>query len=260
MTERTGIEALVRRDRWIVVGALAVAVALSWVWLVPMALRLKREGMMCGVTSWVTCDTGDLAMLFAMWAVMMAGMMLPSAAPMVLLYACVVRRSPGIERPAACINAFAWGYLVAWTTFSLCATALQRVFTQWLLLSSTMAAQSAAFGGTLLIMAGAYQFTPLKRACLAHCRSPAEFITRHWKSGVSGAFQMGASHGLYCLGCCWALMLLLFVGGVMNLWWIAALTIFVLLEKVASFGALGGRISGWVLCGLGIWTLVRGYF
>jgi predicted metal-binding membrane protein len=260
VTDRTSIEAILRRDRWVVGGALAIAVVLAWAWLVPMALQLKREGMMCGVTSWVTCDTGDLAMLFAMWAVMMAGMMLPSATPMVLLYACVVRKSPGIERPAAHINAFAWGYLAAWTLFSLGATALQRIFTQGLLLSPMMAAQSAAFGGTLLIMAGVYQLTPLKHACLAHCRSPAEFITRHWRPGVTGAFQMGSWHGLYCLGCCWALMLLLFVGGVMNLWWIAALTIFVLFEKVATLGPRGCRISGWILCVLGGWTLVRAYW
>lgn len=258
MTDRTRIEALLRRDRWIVGAALAVAIALCWVWLVPMALQLKREGMMCGVTSWVTCDTGDLAMLFAMWAVMMAGMMLPSAAPIVLLYARVVRNGPGIERPAAQINAFAWGYLFLWTLFSLGATALQRIFTQWLLLSPMMAAQSAAFGGAMLIMAGAYQLTPLKRACLARCRSPAEFLSRHWRPGVRGGFHLGVAHGLYCLGCCWALMLLLFVGGVMNLWWIAALTVFVLLEKLAPFGVQAARVSGIIFCVAGFCILARG--
>ena len=257
MTDRTRIEDIIKRDRWLVGGALGVAVALSWAWLVPMALQLKRDGMMCGVTSWVACETGDLAMLFAMWAVMMAGMMLPSAAPVVLLYACVVRKSPGIDRPAAHVNGFTWGYLLVWTLFSLAATALQFFFTQGLLLSSMMASQRPVFAGTLLILAGTYQLTPWKRACLAHCRSPAEFLTRHWKPGVGGAVHMGGTHGLYCLGCCWALMLLLFVGGVMNLWWIAALTIFVLLEKLAAFGAQGGRASGLILCALGVWILVR---
>jgi predicted metal-binding membrane protein len=258
VTDRTPIEALLRRDRWIVGAALAVAVALCWAWLVPMALQLKREGMMCGVTSWVTCNAGDMAMLFAMWAVMMAGMMLPSAAPIVLLYACVVRKSPGIERPAAHINAFAWGYLVVWTVFSVGATALQRVFTEWLLLSPMMAAQSAAFGGVLLIAAGAYQLTPWKRACLAHCRSPAQFLSQHWRAGVRGGFHLGVAHGLYCLGCCWALMLLLFVGGVMNLWWIAALTVFVLLEKIAPFGAQVARASAVLFTVAGIVILARG--
>lgn len=260
MTDRTRIEALVKRDRWLVGGALVVAVALAWAWLVPMALQLKRDGMMCGVTSWVTCDTGDLAMLFAMWAVMMAGMMLPSAAPVVLLYACVVRKSPGIGRPASHVNAFAWGYLLVWTLFSLGATALQRIFTQWLLLSPMMASQSPLFGGMMLILAGVYQLTPWKRACLAHCRSPAEFLTRHWKPGVSGGFYLGSAHGLYCLGCCWALMLLLFVGGVMNLWWIVVLTIFTLLEKLAAFGAQGERVSGLLLCTLGAWSLLSSLF
>jgi predicted metal-binding membrane protein len=259
MIDPTRIEAILRRDRWIVGGALAVAVALCWIWLVPMAVQVKREGMMCGVASWAMVDTwglGHFAMLFAMWAVMMAGMMLPSAAPIVLLYACVVRRSPGIDRPAAHVNAFACGYLLMWTLFSLGSTALQHLFTQWLLLSSTMASQSPVFGGTMSIMAGGYQLTPWKRACLASCRFPAGFLTRHWRPGVSGGFRMGITHGLYCLGCCWALMLLLFVVGVMNLWWIAALTIFVLAEKVAAFGVLGGRLIGVGLCAFGLWTVI----
>jgi predicted metal-binding membrane protein len=109
----------------------------------------------------------------------------------------------------------------------------------------------------LLVLAGVYQFSALKRACLASCRSPVEFITRHWRAGGPGAFRMGVEHGLYCLGCCWALMLLLFVGGVMNLWVIAAITLFVLLEKVAPFGVQGGRVSGVLLVLLGAWVLLR---
>lgn len=257
MSGRTRIESLVRRDRWLVGGALGVAVALSWAWLVPMAVQMKRDGMMCGVTSWVTCDTGDLAMLFAMWVVMMAGMMLPSAAPTMLLYGCVVRKSPDGEKATKQIYAFAGGYLLIWSAFSFIATLLQYALAQALLLSPMMKAESPVFGGVLLLAAGAYQFTPLKRACLDACRSPAEFLTRHWRQGVSGGFHVGVASGLYCLGCCWALMLLLFVGGVMNLWWIAALTVFVLLEKIAPFGAAGGRVSGVALGAVGLWHLVR---
>jgi predicted metal-binding membrane protein len=256
----TPIEVLLRRDRWLVGGALAVAVVLCWAWLVPMAREMEKEGMMCGVASWAMVDTwspGHLAMLFAMWAVMMAGMMLPSAAPIVLLYAGVVRKSPGIERPSAQVYAFAGGYLVVWTLFSLAATVLQRVFTQFLLLSDMMASQSAVFGAVMLMVAGGYQLTPWKRACLAWCRSPVDFLTHFWQPRVSGGFRMGVAHGLYCLGCCWALMLLLFVGGVMNLWWIAALTVFVLIEKTAPLGARGGRWLGVLPIAAGVWMLVR---
>jgi predicted metal-binding membrane protein len=256
----TPVEMLLRRDRWLAGGALVIVVVLCWAWLVPMARTMEREGMMCGVASWAMVDTWELnhlAMLVAMWAVMMAGMMLPSAAPIVLLYAGVVRKSPGIERPSAHIYGFAAGYLVVWTLFSVGATVLQRIFTGWLLLSPTMASESPIFGGVMLIIAGAYQMTPLKQACLAWCRSPVDFLTRFWKPGISGGFRLGMAHGLFCLGCCWALMLLLFVGGVMNLWWIAALTIFVLLEKLTPIGGRGARWLGVVPILIGGWMLVR---
>lgn len=187
--DRSPIERIVRRDRWIVGAALAIAIALCWVWLLPMAFEVKREGMMCGVASWAMVDTWEpahLAILFAMWVVMMAGMMLPSAAPTVLLYSCVVRKSPGIENPAAHINAFAWGYVMAWVGFSLLATALQRVLTGKLLLSSMMSSDTPIFGATMLLVAGAYQLTPWKKACLSRCRSPAEFLTRYWRPGPMG--------------------------------------------------------------------------
>ena len=148
MSSVTPVEILLRRDRWLVGAVLVIAVTLCWAWLVPMARTMEREGMMCGVASWAMVDTwslSTLAMLFAMWAVMMAGMMLPSATPILLLYAGVVRKSPGIERPAAHVYAFAAGYLVAWTLFSLGATLLQRVLTSYLLLSPTMASESPVF-------------------------------------------------------------------------------------------------------------------
>jgi predicted metal-binding membrane protein len=254
---RTSVESLLRHDRRLVAGALVIAIALCWAWLVPMALEMKRDGMMCGVASWESCGTGDLAMLFAMWAVMMAGMMLPSAAPALLLYACVIRKSPGADRVQAHVHAFAGGYLVVWTVFSLLATVLQRVLAQLLLLNPMMETSSALLGGALLLIAGAYQFTPWKRTCLNVCRSPIEFMTRHWKPGVRGGFHLGIANGLFCLGCCWALMLLLFVGGVMNLWCIAALTVFVLLEKLAPLGAQGGRVSGALIFATGIWMIAR---
>jgi predicted metal-binding membrane protein len=256
---RTPLESLLRRDRWLVGGALAVAVALCWAWLVPMARDMY--GPMTGAAAWMMTDNWDfthLALLFAMWVVMMAGMMLPSAAPALLIYASVIRRSPAGERASAHVYAFAGGYLVVWTFFSLVATVLQRWLAHALLLSPMMETQNPVFSGALLIAAGLFQLTPWKRTCLDACRSPAEFLVHHWRPGVGGGFYLGLANGLYCLGCCWALMLLLFVGGVMNLWCIVALTVFVLLEKLAPLGVQGGRLSGVLLTALGLWLLIPG--
>ena len=258
MGDRTPFESLLLRDRWLIGGALAVSIALCWAWIVPMARDMY--GSMEGASAWMMTDTWDfthLVLLFAMWVVMMAGMMLPSAAPTLLLYAGVIRKSPEAGRAQAHVHAFAGGYLLIWTAFSLVATVLQRVLTHWLLLSPMMEARGRWFGGAVLIVAGLYQLTPYKRTCLESCRSPAAFIAQHWKRGIGGGFRLGVAHGLNCLGCCWALMLLLFVGGVMNLLWIAALTIFVLLEKIAPYGVQGGRLSGVLIVMMGLWNLVQ---
>lgn len=256
--ERTSLESLLRRDRWLVGGVLALATAVCWAWIVPMARDMY--GDMTGSSAWMMTSNWDaphLALLAAMWVVMMAGMMLPSAAPLLLLYAAVVRRSPDGARARAHVYAFAGGYLVIWTVFSLAATVLQRVFAHLLLLNPMMEPGNRGFAGALLILAGIYQLTPYKLTCLDLCRSPAQFITEHITPGVGGGFRLGLVHGLYCLGCCWALMLLLFVGGVMNLWCIVALTLFVLLEKVAPFGLQGGRLSGGLLAAFGVWYLLH---
>lgn len=257
MRDRTSLESLLLRDRWLTGGALFIMVALCWAWIVPMARDMY--GSMRGPSAWMMTRTWDfphLVLLFAMWVVMMAGMMLPSAAPTLFLYAGVIRKSPDGARARSHIYAFAAGYLLVWTAFSLLATALQRVLAECLLLSPMMEARGRGFGSALLILAGVWQLTPFKRTCLESCRSPVAFITQHWKRGVAGGFQLGMAHGLYCLGCCWALMLLLFVGGVMNLWWIGALTVFVLLEKLAPLGAQGGRFSGLLIMAMGVWNLL----
>ena len=259
MGDRTTLESLLRRDRWLIGGALAVMIALCWAWLVPMARDMY--GTMTGASAWMMTDRWDLAhvtLLFAMWVVMMAGMMLPSAAPTLLLYAGVIRKSPDGERAPAHVYAFAGGYLLVWTAFSLIATVLQRVLANLLVLTPMMETRDRAVGGALLIVAGIYQLTPFKRTCLESCRSPAAFIAEHWRRGVAGGFRLGLAHGTYCLGCCWALMLLLFVGGVMNLWWIAGLTIIVLLEKLAPLGGQGGRLLGLLIIAMGLWHLVQG--
>jgi predicted metal-binding membrane protein len=258
MTGRSALETALIRDRWFVGGALAVAVALSWAWIVPMARDMY--GDMSGSAAWMM-STGwwgarhDL-MLFAMWVVMMYGMMLPSAAPVLLIFAAVVRASDEGADSMPRVYAFAAGYLIVWTAFSLLATIVQVLLADRVLLVPMMELRTPVLGGALLVAAGLYQLTPFKQSCLKSCRSPASFITAHWRPGRRGALRMGVEHGFYCLGCCWVLMLLLFVGGVMNLIWIAAITVFVLLEKLTPVGIQGGRLSGVLLLGAGLWFIV----
>jgi predicted metal-binding membrane protein len=198
----------------------------------------------------MTMERPIFALVVAMWWVMMIAMMVPSAAPTVLLYAQVHRKSvdPGANPP---IGAFLWGYLLCWLVFSIAAAAAQMWLERLALASPmTMALHSRVAAGVLLIAAGAYQLSPLKDACLGQCRSPADFLARHYRPGASGAFQMGFRHGAYCVGCCWPLMLLLFVGGVMNIAWIAALALIVAAEKLLPYGQWIARIVGIALvCG-----------
>jgi predicted metal-binding membrane protein len=185
-------------------------------------------------------------------------MMLPSATPMLLLYGGVARRSAsGASAASHQIYAIAAGYFVVWALFSLGATALQRLLAKLLFVSSMMEVTSPVVGATLLLVAGVYQLTPIKQTCLRTCQSPFGFLMSRWRTGLAGAFRMGLEHGALCVGCCWALMLLLFAGGVMNLAVIAALTALVAFEKLTPFGAQGARISGVLLIAAALWMLVR---
>jgi predicted metal-binding membrane protein len=196
---------------------------------------------MTGVQPWTATEFG---LRLAMWAVMMVAMMVPSAAPMTLMYAAVACKAAAQHNPLAPTFVFVTGYIAMWTIFSVVATIAQHALDQAALLSPMMVSKSSLFGAALLIAAGVYQLTPFKNACLRNCRTPAHFLSRHWRIGNLGAFRMGLRLGAYCVGCCWILMGLLFVGGVMNLLWIAAIAIFVLLEKTIPFGELSGRIAG----------------
>ena len=253
----TILEWALRSDRTPAIVLLILLPLVSWMWIVIMARDMY--GPMTGASGWMMTarwDVPHLLLLWAMWAVMMTGMMLPSASPMLLLYGVIARRSAQTSA-ARRIYAFACAYLIVWAVFSLGATVLQRVLAALLLVSSMMEITSPAAGATLLLIAGVYQLTPLKLACLRTCQSPLRFLMSRWRNGLSGAFRMGLQHGAYCLGCCWALMLLLFVGGVMNLTVIAALTAFVAFEKLAAFGVYGARISGVLLIMAGFWMIVR---
>jgi predicted metal-binding membrane protein len=265
----TATEALLRRDRLIVAACLAVICLLSWYYLLSGA----GTGMSTvAMTTWqfpppVYGDSGTSHwpaqywwIMIVMWWVMMIAMMVPSAAPMILLYARVRRHSQrrdgstGGSIPTAI---FLTGYLLAWLVFSLVATVLQWALEQVGLVHGMMMwSNSAILSGVFLLAAGTYQFSPLKSVCLTHCRGPASFLTQHWRKGSLGALQMGLEHGLYCVGCCWFLMLLLFVGGIMNLVWIAGLAIFVLLEKLLPRGVQVARWSGGMMVLAGAYLLL----
>ena len=227
-----------------------------WAWVAAMARDMY--GPMTGASAWmmsVEWHAPRLVLLWAMWAAMMFAMMLPTAAPVVLLYARAMRNRPAERTATLSIYALASGYGLVWALFSVGATALQRLLANALMMTPMMEPAMPAVAAWLLILAGVYQLTPLKHACLRLCRSPIVTLSAGWREGVGGAFRMGLSHGLYCLGCCWALMLLLFAGGVMNLVVILALTAWVAIEKLAPFGTQSARLSGALLAGLGIWML-----
>ena len=242
---------LPQRQRIAVWAGLVGVSLIAWVYLVWMAIAMdmSMDQSMAGVRSWTAMD---FIMMFLMWAVMMVGMMVPTAIPMTLIYAAIARKAQERGQFAAPTAMFVSGYVLAWTIFSAGATGLQWGLDQAALLSPMMVTTSPALGAALLICAGIYQLTPAKHACLDHCRAPANFIAEHWRAGSRGALLMGLHHGWFCLGCCWALMLLLFFGGVMNLLWIAAITLFVLLEKVLPVGARGGRWSGGAMAVAGL--------
>jgi predicted metal-binding membrane protein len=271
----TGLATLLRRDRLAVAAALTVVTLLAWAYLLWLSAQMAGDGMtgmadmpgmdmsaMAGamapsIRAW---SPADFAFMFAMWAVMMVGMMTPSVAPMLLLYAGVGRKAAESGAPFASTGWFFAGYLAVWTGFSALATFAQWALTTLALLTPMMATSSATLGGIVLIAAGLYQWTPLKETCLRSCQAPLGFLAAHggFRGEPLGALRLGMAHGGYCLGCCFALMALLFVGGIMNVLWIAGLTIVVLLEKIVPAGRLIPRISGALIAAAGVWLLIQG--
>ena len=250
---------LMRHDRALVFGGLAAVIVLSWVWLMTGA-GLKMDEMDMGggqimlmAPPWTL---GYAAMIFLMWIIMMAAMMLPSAAPAILLVAALTKQR-GERHAIRASGAFALGYVAIWGAFSLIATGLQWGLDRAGLLSETMASGSVVLAALLLFAAGVYQLTPWKQACLRHCRSPLEFLTRYWRRGPLGPMLAGAWHGVFCLGCCWMLMGLLFVGGLMNLLWIAGLALLVLIEKLFPLGPRVSQFTGVALIAWGAFVLIH---
>jgi predicted metal-binding membrane protein len=267
----TALEAVLRRDRAVVIVAIAVITALAWADLVWLAGDMAMGGMDMTGYRMIPAGRGlmmpadapwrpiEFGYVFVMWIVMMIGMMMPSAAPMILIYARVGRQAATQGKPFAASGWFAGGYLAAWAVFSLVATSAQWALERAALLTPMMESASNRLGAAVLILAGVYQWAPLKDACLSHCRSPLLFIQRHggFHREPLGALTLGFRHGIYCIGCCWALMALLFVGGVMNLFWIATLAILVLFEKVVPFGRVVARAAGLVFIAAGVWLLLQ---
>jgi predicted metal-binding membrane protein len=252
------LAAALKRDRVIVAFGLAGVAALSWTYLIYMdwGMRHMEIGMqmviMPAMRHW---SAWDLVLVFLMWSVMMVAMMVPAASPVILLFAEINRRRNKLQGTFASTGQFLLGYLAAWTGFSVFATLAQWGLLNAALVSPMMQSTSRALGGGLLLAAGLFQFSRLKYACLAHCRSPMGFLATEWRDGLAGAFRMGLRHGGYCLGCCWALMALLFVFGVMNLLWVACLSGFVLLEKITSANQLASRLGGLVFIGWALWIV-----
>jgi len=281
MPEPPAFEHLLRRDRIVTVAALVILCGIAWLYIVEgaglgMSARQMTtlaffphqhaEDVMQGMPG-MQADAGrptwgfaTWALMIGMWWIMMIAMMTPSAAPAILLYARVHRAAAAQgqfpDEPAP-IGAFAAGYLTVWLGFAIGATALHWALERAGLLSTMMmGSRSRWLSAAVLIAAGLYQLSPLKNVCLAQCRAPASFLAVHWRPHASGALRLGARHGVYCVGCCWMLMTLLFVGGVMNLIWIAALTTLVLIEKVLPRGHWIGRSAGVALAGWGVATLL----
>ena len=256
------LSALLRRDRLIIGFAIAFTAAVAWGYTVYEARRMDFTGtcaclgMKMGGPDLASWSAASLLPLFLMWAVMMIAMMLPSAAPMLLTFAAVARNRRRADRPYVPVSVFAAGYIAIWCVFSVAAALGQWLLHRAALLSPTMASSSAALAGILLLAAGLFQFTALKRSCLTRCRAPLEFIMTRWREGRLGAFAMGVEHGAFCTGCCWALMALLFVLGVMNILWIALLTILVALEKMLPRAKWFSAASGIALVGWGTWIVV----
>jgi predicted metal-binding membrane protein len=250
------------RDRLVVLASLAAIVALAWTYLGYIVLAQPEMDMDAAAMAAMPLPewtAGYFAANVAMWMVMMVGMMLPSAAPTLLLFNALQRHGDAARHaPNRETALFAAGYVVAWSVFSAVATAAQWGLSSAGLLSAITTSRSPAFAGILLIIAGAYQFAPLKTACLRQCRSPADFLVRHRHTGPMGPLLMGMQHGIQCIGCCWALMALLFVFGVMNLVWVAALAVFVLVEKLAPAGPAVGRIGGVLMVSSGLILMAIG--
>jgi predicted metal-binding membrane protein len=252
---------MVRRERWILISGLTVLVLFAWVYLFYLSNSMSQSdmrmgaGMQTAMPAPMPWSRSEFLLTFLMWAVMMAGMMIPSAMPMVMIFDKLRRqRHPG-KTAIQYTGLFVAGYLAAWTAYSFFAALAQGWLHNKALLDMNAAATSPLLGGLVLMAAGGYQFTKWKNACLRYCRSPLGYLMTEWRDGLDGAFRMGVQHGAFCLVCCWMLMALLFIVGVMNLLWGVVITVYVLIEKVAPKGQWISRAAGAGMLLWGVWIL-----
>lgn len=252
-------ETVLKRDRVIVLAGLAIICVMAWGYVLQLTQSMSSMDMDMAMPNMQPWQTGDFGLTFLMWAVMMIAMMTPSAAPMILTYARVHRQRDAVQTPIPGTVVFVLGYLVAWFSFSAGATLVQQALHSVALLSPETISVTPLMGGIFLLMAGLYQFTPLKSACLIRCRTPLGFLMTEWREGTRGTLVMGLRHGLYCIGCCWLLMTLLFVAGVMNLLWVILIAVTVLVEKVVPAGLWLSRAIGLVTVTLGVTLVLRGF-
>ena len=243
------LERSATHERWLVMTGLALVATIG------LYATLRLGDMLMMPTAFVAGRLVYLVLLFFMWWTMMMAMMLPSAAPAILMYGAISRKFAEKSKPAASLIMFVAGYAAIWTGFAAIAVLLQVVSSQVISLSMMMAVTNTTLGGGLLIAAGFYQISPLKAACLRKCQAPLLFLSRNWQTGNFGALRMGFSHGVYCLGCCWVLMGLLFYGGVMELRWIVGLAVYVAIEKLVPASNRLSRFTGILLIAWGAWTL-----
>jgi len=248
-------ETLLRRDRSVVLIGLGLIILLSWAYMGYLAWNMANmmEMTMPTLQPW---GIVDLFLVFIMWTVMMFAMMTPSAAPMILMYGKISRQRQSQLKPALGTAVFYLGYVLVWTAFSAAAALAQGGLHAATLLSPMMETTSPVLGGIILIAAGVFQFTPLKYACLSHCRTPLGFFMAEWREGKLGALVMGVRHGAFCVGCCWLIMALLFVAGVMNLIWIAVIAAYVLVEKLLPGGHKVSWGIGALMIGWGAWLIM----
>ena len=248
--------AAAKRDRLIIICGIGLISILAWMWLANMALDMPSGDMM-GMAPMSPWASSELYSMLVMWIIMMIGMMLPSATPLILVYSLAVQKKNSATDAKILSGIFIAGYLVVWALFSVAATLLQAGLQDFNLISSMLESNSDVLASALFILAGRYQVSPLKRACLNGCRSPLNFILNGWKDGRKGGLLMGLEHGLLCVGCCWMMMLLLFAIGVMNLFWVASLAIMVLIEKAFPRGEWAARLGGISMLCTGVYFLSR---
>jgi predicted metal-binding membrane protein len=251
------VAALLLRDRAIIWLALAGVTGLSWLYVYRQMGAMEEMADISMPAIFTPWTASDFALNIAIWWAMMPGMMLPSAAPMILTFATINRQKRQRGQPFVPTMVFTTGYLIAWGLFGIVASFADWGFERAALIAPITGRLTPVLGAVVVIAAGIYQLTQLKSVCLTHCRSPFDFVLNHWREGAAGALRMGVEHGLYCLGCCWFLMALLFAAGIMSLLWMAAITVFVFVEKLFPAGQWIARASGVAMLGFGIYLICQ---